>query len=171
MGVTRIKEPESTSWTRPEALVVSLLVIAAGCTTPSPSTNHQTMNTPRPTFLGLRTAIYHAPDISKAKSWYSKVLGIEPSFVQPFYVGFNVSGFELGLDPDKSSTPGGNAGVIVYWGVPRLEAALEHLVSHGATRRGEIQDVGGGIKLATVFDPFGNILGVIENPQFSIEHP
>ncbi|MBI4326703.1 MAG: VOC family protein [Chloroflexi bacterium] len=124
------------------------------------------MNTPHPTFQGLRTAIYHAPDIFQAKIWYSKVLGIQPYFDQPFYVGFNVGGFELGLDPDQSSTPGGHAGVIVYWGVPRLEAALEHLVSHGATRRGEIQEVGGGIRLATVFDPFGNILGIIENPHF-----
>jgi predicted enzyme related to lactoylglutathione lyase len=118
-------------------------------------------------FQGLRTAIYHAPDIGKAKSWYSEVLGIEPYFDEPFYVGFNVGGFELGLDPDKSSTPGGNAGVVVYWGVEKLEVALENLVNHGATRRGEVQEVGGGIKLATVFDPFGNILGVIENPGFS----
>lgn len=128
------------------------------------------MSATRPAFQGLRTAIYHAPDISKAKIWYSQVLGIQPYFDQAFYVGFNVGGFELGLDPDKSSTPGSDGGVVVYWGVEKLETALEHLTSHGATRRGEIQDVGGGIKLATVLDPFGNILGVIENPQFSIEN-
>jgi hypothetical protein len=52
-------------------------------------------------FLGLRTAIYHAADRAKAKSWYSKILGIEPYFDQPFYVGFNVGGYELGLDPDQ----------------------------------------------------------------------
>ena len=51
-------------------------------------------STDTPNFLGLRTAIYHAPDLAKAKSWYSKILGIEPYFDQPFYVGFNVSGYE-----------------------------------------------------------------------------
>ena len=53
--------------------------------------------------LGLRTAIYHAPDITAGKLWYMKVLGFPPYFDQPFYVGFNVGGFELGLTPDGSS--------------------------------------------------------------------
>lgn len=54
-------------------------------------------------FLGLRTSIYHVTDISKAKEWYSAVLEIEPYFNEPFYVGFNVGGFELGLDPDTAA--------------------------------------------------------------------
>src|SRR5262245_34316225 len=60
-----------------------------------------------PRFLGLRTAIYHGPDLAKGKAWYSKVLGIEPYFDQPFYVGFNIGGYELGLDPDPSSKSAG----------------------------------------------------------------
>jgi catechol 2,3-dioxygenase-like lactoylglutathione lyase family enzyme len=51
-------------------------------------------------FKGLRTVIYHVDDIAKAKKCYSDVLGIKPYFDQPFYVGFNVGGFELGLDPN-----------------------------------------------------------------------
>jgi len=58
-----------------------------------------------PRFLGLRTAISHAPDLAKGKSWYSKILAIQPYFDQPFYVGFSVGGYELGLDPDPSSSP------------------------------------------------------------------
>lgn len=61
-------------------------------------------STNTPNFLGLRTAIYHAPDLAQAKSWYSKILGIEPYFDQPFYVGFNVGGYELGLESDPSSS-------------------------------------------------------------------
>ena len=53
--------------------------------------------------LGLRTALYRVTDLDKAKEWYRAVLGIDPYFDEPFYVGFNVGGFELGLDPD---TPG-----------------------------------------------------------------
>jgi predicted enzyme related to lactoylglutathione lyase len=119
-------------------------------------------------FLGLRTAIYHAPDIGKAKAWYATVLGIEPYFDQPFYVGFNVGGFELGLDPAAASPPAGGAGVRVYWGVADAEAAVDRLLKLGATRHTDVQDVGDGIKVATVLDPFGNILGIIQNPHFSI---
>jgi predicted enzyme related to lactoylglutathione lyase len=117
-------------------------------------------------FLGLRTAIYHAPDLEKAKAWYAQALGIEPYFDQPFYVGFNVCGYELGLDPDASSTPGEKGGAVAYWGVTNAEESLRRLVSLGATERSAVQDVGEGIRVATVCDPFGNILGIIENPHF-----
>ena len=123
---------------------------------------------PNPNFLGLRTVIYHAPDLAKATSWYSKALGIEPYFDQPFYVGFNVGGYELGLDPDASSTPGGQGGSVAYWGVANAQAAFERLISIGATERSAVQEVGEGIRVATVFDPFGNIFGIIENPHFKL---
>jgi len=120
-----------------------------------------------PNFLGLRIAIHHVPDLTKAKAWYSKVLGIEPYFDQPFYVGFNVGGYELGLDPDPSS-PAGAGGVVVYWGVSDADAALKRLLSLGAAERTDVQDVGEGIRVATVLDPFGNVFGVIENPHFKL---
>ena len=122
-----------------------------------------------PKFLGLRTAIYHAPDLTETKAWYSKIFGIEPYFDQPFYVGFNVGGYELELelDPDPSSSDGAG-GVIVYWGVSDVEVALQRLLSLGASERTNVQDVGEGIRLATVLDPFGNVFGMIENPYFKI---
>ena len=119
-----------------------------------------------PHFQGLRTVIYHAPDLEKARAWYAKALGIEPYFDQPFYVGFNVAGNELGLDPDASTTPGGNGGAVAYWGVPNAEAAFRDLISIGAKERSAVQEVGERIRVATVFDPFGNIFGIIENPHF-----
>ena len=119
-------------------------------------------------FLGLRTVIYHAPDLAKTKAWYEKVLGIAPYFDQPFYVGFNVGGYELGLDPDASSTPGGKGGAVVYWGVASADATFQRLISLGAKERSAIQEVGEGIRVATVFDPFGNIFGIIENPHFKL---
>src|SRR5947199_8787209 len=109
------------------------------------------MNEPTATahFHGLRTAIYRATDLDKAKAWYSNVLGIAPYFDQPFYVGFNVGGYELGLDPDPSSTAGGAGGVTVYWGVSDASAALTRLLSLGALERTAVQDVGEGIRVAT----------------------
>lgn len=117
-------------------------------------------------FQGLRTVIYHVSDLDRAKAWYSSVLGIEPYFDQPFYVGYNVGGYELGLDPNMSTS--GAGGVGAYWGVSDCEAAVNRLLELGASAHSPVQDVGDGIRVATVNDPFGNLIGVIENPHFSI---
>lgn len=114
-------------------------------------------------FLGLRTAIYPVPDLDSAKAWYGQVVGAPPYFDQPFYVGFSVGGFELGLVPD--GTPG-TAGPHALWGVAQADAAFERLLALGATSLEPVTDVGGGIKVAAVRDPFGNRLGIIENPGF-----
>jgi catechol 2,3-dioxygenase-like lactoylglutathione lyase family enzyme len=115
-------------------------------------------------FLGLRTAVYYVDDLEKAKNWYSAILGQKPYFDEPFYVGYNVGGFELGLHPDEGRTKG--EGHAAYWGVDNAEEALSRLLELGATPHEGVQDVGGGIKVATVKDPFGNVLGIIENPNF-----
>ncbi len=116
--------------------------------------------------LGLRTAIYHTPDITEGKLWYTRVLGAAPYFDQPFYVGFNVGGFELGLTPDGG--PDARTVVGAYWGVKDIAAAHARLLELGAVPRTEIQDVGEGIRMADVLDPFGNVLGIIENPHFKL---
>jgi predicted enzyme related to lactoylglutathione lyase len=113
--------------------------------------------------LGLRTVIYPAPDLAAAKAWYSKFLGQKPYFDQPFYVGFSVGGFELGLLPN--ATPG-DAGARPLWGVKDIDAAYAKLIGLGAKPLEGVMDVGEGIRVAAVADPFGNRLGIIENPKF-----
>ena len=58
-------------------------------------------------FLGLRTVVYSAPDLAASKAWWTEVLGVPPYFDEPFFVGFNPGGFELGLDPaaDPAAAP------------------------------------------------------------------
>ena len=119
-------------------------------------------------FLGLRTVIYHVSDIEKAKDWYSAVLGFGPYFDQPFYVGFNVGGYELGLHPGEGEPAEKADGVVAYWGVEDAAATLKRLLGQGATVHEDLQDVGEGIKVATVKDPFENVFGVIENPNFKL---
>src|SRR4051794_14023967 len=114
---------------------------------------------------GLRTVVYHVDDLTKAKAWYSQVLEREPYFDQSFYVGYSVGGFELGLVPGGKPGPGGS---VAYWGVKDATAAVAQLIQMGATIREPVQDVGEGIRVAAVADPFGNTLGVIENPHFSV---
>lgn len=113
--------------------------------------------------LGLRTVIYPTPDIAQGKAWYGQMLNQEPYFDEVYYVGFNVGGFELGLVPDGEP---GHAGAQAYWGVPDAAAEVTRLVAMGATIIEAVKDVGDGIKVASVSDPFGNRFSVIENPHF-----
>ena len=116
--------------------------------------------------LGLRTVIYAAPDLARSKAWYAKVFGIAPYFDEPFYVGFNVGGYELGLDPNAEGS--GRGGVTGYWGVAKLDEALARVTAQGAKIASPAQDVGEGIRVATVADPAGNLVGLIENPHFKL---
>lgn len=118
---------------------------------------------------GLRTVIYKVAELEKAKNWYSKILGVEPYFDEPFYVGFNVGGFELGLDPDISDLTKGN-NLVVYWSVKNCGESFQKLLENGAKTHSEPRDIGGGIIVASVFDPFENVFGIIENPHFKIEN-
>jgi len=114
-------------------------------------------------FKGLRTVIYPAPDLKKAKEWYIAILEIEPYFDEEFYVGFDVGGYELGLQPDRNP---GTVGSIVYWGVTDIQETWRKVIEHGAIADEEIMHVGGNVYVATVIDPFGNLFGIIQNPNF-----
>jgi uncharacterized glyoxalase superfamily protein PhnB len=122
-----------------------------------------------PMFLGLMNATYQAKDLNAAKAWYAKALGVQPYFDQPFYVGFNVHGYELGLVPETEAAAKRAASGVAYWRVEDARAAYQRLIELGATAREPVQDVGGDILVGTVHDPFGNVLGVIQNPHFKVE--
>jgi predicted enzyme related to lactoylglutathione lyase len=115
---------------------------------------------------GLRTIIYHVKDLNEAKEWYATVFGIEPYFDQPFYVGYNIGGFELGLDPDPSNFTDGNHSA-TYWGVDDIKACFDRVDGLGVKVQQRPQNVGGAIWVGSLFDPFGNVIGLIENPEFN----
>ena len=112
---------------------------------------------------GMRTTIYPVTDLAKAKAWFGDVFGQQPYFDQPFYVGFEIGGFELGLVPDGEP---GRQGGKVYWGVDDIDEDVARIVALGATVHEAIQDVGDGIRVAALLDPWGNVLGLIQNPHF-----
>lgn len=118
--------------------------------------------------LGLRTVIYKVRDLAVAKEWYQQLTGIAPYFDEPFYVGFNVGGYELGLDPDLSESTPGAGGSTAYWGVSDLAKTLDRLAAHGVDIASPLRDVGDGILVATARDPFGNLVGLIESPHFML---
>jgi len=124
------------------------------------------MTEPVALFKGIRTVIYAVDDIARGKEWYTKAFGVAPYFDEPFYVGFNIGGYELGLDPNAGAKgAGGSTG---YWGVENAVEAFAHMIAMGATSASPVAEVGDGIKVAVVLDPFGNRVGIIENPHF---HP
>ena len=120
-------------------------------------------------FLGLRTVKYDVQDVAKAKEWYGKVFGVQPYFDEPaYYVGYNIGGYELGLTPAPKAPSKRDAAGVAYWGVDDIKAAYQRLLDLGATSVSDVQDVGGGILVAEVRDPFGNVLGIIYNPHFKV---
>ena len=114
--------------------------------------------------LGLRTVIYHVSDLQRARTWYADAFGVKPYFDEPSYVGFNISGFELGLDPDTKGVAPGAGGSVAYWRVADIDAAVQHFTKSGATIKSSVEDVGGDIRVAIIADPFGNLIGLIETP-------
>jgi lactoylglutathione lyase len=119
-------------------------------------------------FKGLRTCIYKVNDLGKAKAWYSEALGFAPYFDEPFYVGYNGAGYELGLIPDEGNPATHEGGVHTYWGVDDVEAMFQRLLGMGASAYEAPNEVGGGIVVGMVKDPWGNLFGMIYNPHFSL---
>ncbi|WP_166877677.1 VOC family protein [Salinibacterium sp. ZJ450] len=126
---------------------------------------------------GIATVNLWAADIPAAQQWYSQIFGIEPYFVRPpapeppAYIEYRVGDYsqELGIVDSKYALPGtagSPAGAVVYWHVDDVPAAVQRLVSMGATEREAPADRGEGFITATVVDPFGNILGVMFNPHY-----
>jgi len=126
---------------------------------------------PHNMIAGLATVIYRVTDLDRAKAWYSSAFQQTPYFDQPFYVGFSIGGYELGLDPDPSGGKTGPGGSVAYWRVTAIDSAVGHFVASGAAVVAAAQEVGEGIKVATVSDPFGNLIGLIENPHFALPRP
>lgn len=117
---------------------------------------------------GLRTAIYMVGDLDRAKAWYTEMFGTGPYFDQPSYVGFNIAGYELGLMPDDTSPEEKSENVLTYWGVGDIDAAMAAFLAAGATVHEEPVDVGEKIMCASVRDPWGNVIGLIDNPHFKL---
>jgi lactoylglutathione lyase len=119
--------------------------------------------------LGLRTAAYLVSDLKAAKDWYMRAFNTPPYFDEPFYVGFNIGGYELGLMPNDTSSTDKKGGVYTYWGVEDIKAAYSNLLDLGAMGHENPQNVGGELMVASGKDPWGNILGIIYNPHFKLE--
>ena len=118
--------------------------------------------------LGLRTVVYMVEELEKAKNWYANAFGLKPYYDSPYYVGFNVGGYELGLHPIEEAKGKDTGTVLHYWGVENVQKSYETLLTLGATKHEKPFDVEGGLTLASVYDPWENIIGIIYNPHFKL---
>ncbi|MEU4606744.1 VOC family protein [Kribbella sp. NPDC023972] len=126
---------------------------------------------------GFATVSFYAADMHAAREWYTELLGLEPYFAvpnadNPAYLEWRFGDFqcELGIINAKYAThPVGNgpAGAVMQWHVDDLEGELERLLSLGATLLEAITERGDtGFRTALVVDPFGNIIGIMNNPHY-----
>ncbi|GHJ54212.1 glyoxalase [Nonomuraea sp. TT08I-71] len=113
------------------------------------------------TTQGIKTVLHPVSDLTKARAVYAALLGLEPEAAGPYYVGFDAEGQHIGLVP--SGGPQGMTSPVAYWHVADIEAKLAEVVAAGATVNEPVRDVGGGRLVATVTDPDGNVLGLLQD--------
>jgi predicted enzyme related to lactoylglutathione lyase len=110
---------------------------------------------------GIKTVLHPVSDLEAAKAVYTALLGMPPAHDAPYYVGYEVAGQHIGLVPGGAAQ--GMVGPVAYWHVPDIEAKLAELTAAGATVQDPVRDVGGGRLVATVSDPDGNVLGLLQD--------
>jgi predicted enzyme related to lactoylglutathione lyase len=113
------------------------------------------------TTLGIRTVLHPVTDLAAAKAVYTALLGVGPEADAPYYVGYEAGGQHIGLVPGGG--PQGMTAPVAYWHVADIEAKLVEVTAAGAAVREPVRDVGGGRLVATVTDPDGNVLGLLQD--------
>jgi predicted enzyme related to lactoylglutathione lyase len=108
----------------------------------------------------MNTVIFPVSDLAVAKSVYGTLLGVEPSLDEPYYVGYDVGGQHLGLDPHGHEK--GLTGPLAYWQVDDVGTSIKSLVDAGAEVTEAAHDVGGGKLVATIKDADGNLIGLMQ---------
>jgi predicted enzyme related to lactoylglutathione lyase len=114
------------------------------------------------TTQGIKTVLHPVSDLGAAKAVYTALLGVEPQADAPYYVGFDTEGQHIGLVPGGG--PQGMTSPVAFWQVQDIEAKLAEVTAAGATVKEPAHDVGGGRLVATVADPDGNVLGLLQDP-------
>ena len=110
---------------------------------------------------GILTVLHPVTDLAAAKQVYTALLGVAPQHDAPYYVGYEAAGQHIGLVPNGG--PQGMTSPVAYWHVPDIEAKLAEVTAAGATVQESPRDVGGGRLVATVTDPDGNVLGLLQD--------
>jgi predicted enzyme related to lactoylglutathione lyase len=110
---------------------------------------------------GIKTVLHPVSDLEKAKAVYTALIGIPRQTDDDYYVGYEAEDQHIGLVPGGG--PQGMTSPVAYWHVPDIEAKLAEVTAAGATVKEPARDVGRGRLVATITDPDGNALGLIQD--------
>lgn len=103
----------------------------------------------------IRSLVIPVSDLEAAKAVYTALLGA-PHTDQPYYVGYNVDGFEVGLNPSD----GIGVGPVAFADVEDLDAARAALLAAGATERSAPREVAPEARVCVLADADGNPIGL-----------
>ncbi|MEO6958109.1 MAG: VOC family protein [Antricoccus sp.] len=104
--------------------------------------------------LTIRSLVIPVSDLDAAKAIYSALLGA-PHTDQPYYVGYNVDGFEIALNPGDVS-----GGPVAFTDVEDLDRVRTTLLAAGATERDAPRQVAPGARVCVLVDTDGNPIGL-----------
>jgi len=102
----------------------------------------------------IRSLVIPVSDLDAAKAVYNALLG-SPHTDESYYVGYNINGFEVALNPG-----GEGGGPVAFADVEDLDAARESLLAAGATERDAPRQVAPGARVCVLSDPDGNPIGL-----------
>jgi uncharacterized glyoxalase superfamily protein PhnB len=105
------------------------------------------------------TAIIFSANMVELAAFYQEAFDLDDPHEQDRHRGFQLDGFYLGIDQDEGATPAPSS-VTLWFRVEELEATFERMVDLGAEVRYPPTDTPWGDRLAAVFDPDGNMVGL-----------
>ena len=113
------------------------------------------------TTVEIKTVLHPVTDLATARTVYAALLGVAPRTDESYYVVFGVGGQHIGLVPGGGSR--GMTSPVAYWQVPDIETKLAEVIAVSAALQEPVHEVGGGRLVATVTDPDGNVLGLLQD--------
>lgn len=127
---------------------------------------------------GLANLNLVADDMPAAVDWYTDVLGAPPYFVRPEATAPEYAEWRFGDDDDELAlmstayrpaldAPGG---AVVSIHVDDLDATLDRMTELGASVHEPVLERGEGFRTASIVDPFGNLLGLMQSPHRAAQH-
>jgi predicted enzyme related to lactoylglutathione lyase len=101
----------------------------------------------------IRSLVIPVSDLDAAKAVYTALLG-SPHTDESYYVGYNVNGFEVGLNP------AGGGGPVAFADVDDLDTTRDILLAAGATERDAPRQVAPEVRICVLADTDGNPIGL-----------
>jgi catechol 2,3-dioxygenase-like lactoylglutathione lyase family enzyme len=102
----------------------------------------------------IRSLVIPVSDLEATKAVYTALLG-SPHTDQPYYVGYNINGFEVALNP-----AGAGGGPVAFADVDDLDATRATLLAAGATERDAPRQVAPDARVCVLADADGNPIGL-----------